>query len=60
MDGPLGHSMDWQHLKVLEFECDFHKRRFIESFYINTDQSSINDKSSDMFPDIYRFLISKR
>ena len=24
-----GHSMDWQQLKVLEFECDFHKRRFI-------------------------------
>ena len=56
----LGHSIDWQHLKVLEFECDFHKRRFIESYYINTDQSSMNDKSSDMFPDIYRFLMSKQ
>jgi len=34
----LGHSlsMDWQQSKVLEFECDFHKRRFIESYYINT------------------------
>jgi len=24
-----GHYMDWQQSKVLEFECDFHKRRFI-------------------------------
>jgi len=55
----LGHSMDWQQSKVLEFECDFHKRRFIESYYINSDQSSMNDKSSDMFPDIYRFLMNK-
>jgi len=55
----LGHSMDWQQSQVLEFECDFHKRRFIESYYINTDQSSMNDKSSDMFPDIHRFSINK-
>jgi len=54
-----GHSMNWQQSKVLYFECDFHKRRFIESYYINSDQSSMNDKSSDMFPDIYRFLINK-
>ena len=55
----LGHFMDWQELKVLEFEYDFHKRRFEESCYINIDQSSMNDKSSDMFPDIYCFLINK-
>jgi len=51
--------MDWQQSKVLEFECDFHKRRFIESYCVNTDRSSINDKSSDVFPDLYRFLINK-
>jgi len=28
----LGHSMDWQQSKDLEFESDFHKRRFIESY----------------------------
>jgi len=55
----IHHSMDWQQSKILEFECDFHKRRFIESYYVNSDQSSMNDKSSDMFPDIYRFLINK-
>jgi len=43
----------------LEFECDFHKRRFIESYYNNTDCSSMNDKSSDTFPDVYRFLLNK-
>jgi len=32
--------MDWQQSKALEFECDFHKRRYIESYYINTDQST--------------------
>ena len=41
----LGHSMDWQQSKVLEFECDFHKRRFIESYYISIDCSNMNDKS---------------
>jgi len=44
--------MDWQQSKVSEFECGFHKRRFVESYYINTDRSNMNDKSSDMFPDI--------
>jgi len=55
----LGHSTDWQLSKVLEFECDFHKRRFIESCYINTDCSSMHDKSCDIFPDIYRFFLNK-
>jgi len=41
-----GHPMD---------PMDFHERRLIESFYINSDRSSMRDKSSDMFPDIYRF-----
>jgi len=55
----LGHTIDWQDSKVLKFKCDFHKRRFIESFYINTERSSMNDNSSDVFPDTYRFLINK-
>ena len=54
----LGHSMDWQQLKVLEFECDFHKCRLIESYYVKTDCSSMKDKSSDMFPDVYRYIVS--
>ena len=43
----LDHSLDWQQSKVLEFDCDFQKCHFIESYYINTDRSSMNDKSSD-------------
>ena len=57
----LGHSMDWQQSKVSEFDCDFHKCRFRESYYINTDWSSMSDKSSDMFQDILvqRFFINQ-
>ena len=31
----------------------FRKRRFIESFFINSTPNVVNEKSSDLFPKIY-------
>ena len=30
----LGHSIDWKNYEILQIEIDYHKRKFIESFYI--------------------------
>ena len=32
----LGHSIDWKNYEILQIEPDYHKRKFIESFYINS------------------------
>jgi len=31
--------MDWEDVKVLYFESNYHTRRFIESFYIDSDET---------------------
>jgi len=53
----LNHRMDWANSKVLEFESNYYRRRFIESFHINSDKDTMNEKRSDLFPDIYRFML---
>ena len=40
-------------LKILDFELDFAKRRFIESYFINHIPNTMNDKQNDKFPSIY-------
>ena len=47
------HSMDWTNVKILDFELDFTKRRFIESYFINQIANTMNDKQNDKFPSIY-------
>jgi len=52
--------MDQQKLTVLAIEYDFHDIVLQNpTIYINTDRSSMNNKSSDMFPDIYQFLMNE-
>jgi len=53
----LNHRMDWANSKVLEFESNYYRRRFIESFHINSDKDTMNEKRSDLFPDLYRFML---
>jgi len=43
--------------KVLEVESNYYRRRFIESFHMNSDKDTMNEKRSDLFPDIYRFIL---
>ena len=47
------HSMDWTNAKILDFELDFTKRRFIESYFITQIPNTMNDKQNDKFPSIY-------
>ena len=43
----IEHSMDWTNAKILDFELDFTKRRFIESYFINQIPNTMNDKQND-------------
>ena len=47
------HSVDWANAKILNFELDFAKRRFIESYFINQIPNTMNDKQNGKFPSIY-------
>ena len=50
----LGHSIDWKNYEILLIETDYHKRKFIESFHINSLSNVLNDKKSVCFPSIYQ------
>ena len=54
----LGHSIDWKNYEILQVETDYHSRKFIESFYINSLSNVLNDKKSVCFPSIYQNLFS--
>ena len=47
------HLMDWINAKILDFELDFTKRRFIEKYLINHIPSAISDRQNGKFPSIY-------
>ena len=47
------HRVDWDHSKILTFEIDFTKRRFLESFFIHNSENSINDKENCFYSEIY-------
>ena len=40
-------------LKILDYNIDYDKRKFLESFYINNTKNSKNDKDRNVFPKIY-------
>jgi len=48
------HTTDWPKTKFLVFETDFKKRRFLESFFINTNGIVMNNKTNDLFPSVYK------
>ena len=54
----LGHSIEWKNYEILQIETDYHKRKLIESFYINSLSNVLNDKKSVCFPFIYPNLFS--
>ena len=49
----IKHSMDWTNAKILDFELDFTKRRFIESYFINEIPNTMNDEQNDKFRNIF-------
>jgi len=51
--------MNWFKTKIVAFEKDFRKRRFIESFFISSRPNVINEKSSDLFPQIYKAMFGQ-
>ena len=46
------HRVDWNHSKILTFEIDFTKRRFLESFFIPNSENSINDNENCFYSEI--------
>ena len=49
----LHHDIDWNNSQILEFETDYRKRRFIESFFINNIPNTMNDRKSISLPSLY-------
>ena len=47
------HRVDWDHSKILTFEADFTKRRFLESFFIHNYENAISDKENCFYSKIY-------
>ena len=47
------HSISRTNAKILDFDLDFIKCRFIGSYFIDQISSSMNDKQNDKFPSIY-------
>ena len=46
------HFMDWTNAKILDFELDFTKRRFIELYFINQIPNTMNGEQNDKIPSI--------
>ena len=47
------HRVDWDHSKILNFETDLTRRRFLESFFIHNSKNAINDKENCFYSEIY-------
>jgi len=50
------HVTDWSNCKILQFENDYRKRRFLESFHINKNLHAMNDKTNCFYSEIYQSL----
>ena len=56
----VGYSIDYcDNCIRLEIKTDSHKRKFIESFYINSLSNVLNDKKFVCFPSAYQNLYHK-
>ena len=51
------HFMDWTNAKILDFDLDFTKRRFIESHFIIHNPNTTNGKQNNKFPSIYSAIL---
>ena len=49
----LHHDIDWNNSQNLEFETDYRKRRFVESFFINNVPNTTNDRKSISLSSLY-------
>ena len=47
------HYMDWNNLKILTKETDYIRRRFLESFFIHSNNDAFNDKTDCFYPTAY-------
>ena len=47
------HRIDFGNFEILDYNIDYDKRKFLESFCINNAKNSINDKDRNVFPKIY-------
>ena len=47
------HRIDFGNFEILDYNIDYDKRKFLESFYINNTKNLINDKDRNVFPKIY-------
>ena len=47
------HRVDWDHSKILIFERDFIKHRFLESLFIHNSENAIDDKENCIYCEIY-------
>ena len=50
------HDIDWDNYEILDIETDFKRRKFIESFFKNSENDELNDRDSVSFPQMYRNL----
>nr|XP_039270061.1 uncharacterized protein LOC120344816 [Styela clava] len=50
------HSIDWDNSRILEHEIHYRKRLFLESYHINKEKNSMNDKETTLFPHVYKSL----
>ena len=47
------HCINWNGYSILHYESDFFKRRFLESYYIHRNNSTMNDKEGCCYNEIY-------
>jgi len=50
------HYIDWNNCEILDIKTDYVKRKFIESYCINSHNNIMNDRNSVAFPYVYRNL----
>ena len=48
--------MDWNNSKILAKETDYIRRRFLESFFIHSNNYAFNDKTNYFYPTAYHNL----
>jgi len=47
------HDVDWDNCKILHFETNSIKRRFLELYFIHQNDNCVNEKENGYFPAIY-------
>ena len=51
-------KLSGKNFEFLDLENDYAKRKFIESFFINSQNNSLNDRDSVAFPQVYQNLFA--